>query len=100
MTTADRSQQARAQMHLHLMTRVVERQIPMDGAHINIIEKMIERMRPAFVLPGRHRYRLCVRVAGQHRIGVAYDTDHACLLSAWWMRPGAEVDVDLTNPIG
>lgn len=83
----DAFRQCRNSIHKHLVSRLVDRDIPIDYAAIVRLENRLEQMRPAFEQPGRKRYRLtCVLGRDQH-FSVVYDTEFRCLLTIWRQRP-------------
>ncbi|MEQ8605160.1 MAG: hypothetical protein RIB45_17750 [Marivibrio sp.] len=85
-TAAHILRQERNSCHLHLMTRVVQRRLPLDLADIVQLEERIERMRPTWDQDGLERIRLRVKLDCGLRLRVVYDAQLRCVLTIW-VRP-------------
>ncbi len=66
---------------LHTHKRARERGVPMSHHEIESLAVRIDRMRPAFVRQGQHRYRLRVRLGSGDRVRLIYDTTLSAIVT-------------------
>ncbi|MCR9218953.1 MAG: hypothetical protein NXI21_01885 [Alphaproteobacteria bacterium] len=78
--------EARNGCHLYLLTKVVERRLPLDLTDIVALEERIEQMRPTWETAGVERVRLRLKLTRGLRLRAVYDARLRCLLTIW-VRP-------------
>ncbi|TCS62568.1 hypothetical protein [Varunaivibrio sulfuroxidans] len=86
MTASDPAHH-RAACARHVRRRARQRGVVIRGDGIVRLEAAIERLRPAFETPDRHRFWLTVKRPGR-RMRVLYDTRLHCLVTVWRLRNG------------
>ncbi|MEQ8318745.1 MAG: hypothetical protein RH946_00660 [Rhodospirillales bacterium] len=64
----------RCNCSLHAHKRAGQRGVPLSHNDIEVLNRWIDRARPAFEKPGQFRYRIGVHRANGDRFRVIYDT--------------------------
>lgn len=72
---------------IHVVARAETRGLDLTAADISRLERMIDRLRPAFERPGRDRYWITVKRPASRKFWCLYDTSLGCLVTVLNHRP-------------